>query len=121
MVFRQPCLVSCFVSGEPDTKVDGVLTVESSVLRLHMSDCGGDVIVVGHVQLHQVNDGADPAVTELMDRLLALTDVSRTENVRIGRIAYAGDFNDSETKPLVGSRHQHDLVGALRVHGLVEG
>lgn len=97
-----------------------MLTVEPSVLRLHMSDCGGDVIVVGHVQLHQVN-GGDPAVTELMDRLLALLDVSRTENVRIGRIAYAGDFNNSETKTLVGPRDQHDLVGAVRIHGLVEG
>jgi hypothetical protein len=61
-----------------------------------MFDCGGDVIVVGHVQLHHVNGGADPAVTELMDRLPAFLDVSRAENVRVGGTAFAGDFNNGE-------------------------
>ena len=84
-----------------------------------MFDCGGDVIVVGHVQLQQVNGGAEPAVTELVDGLLALLDVSRAENVRVGRIAFACDFNDREAKTLVGSRDQHDFVGVVRVHGLV--
>ncbi len=73
-----------------------MLTIESSVLCVYMFDCGGDVIVVGHVQLHHVNGGTDPAVTELMDRLLALLDVSRAEYVRVGGIAFAGDFNDGE-------------------------
>lgn len=60
-----------------------MLTVEPPVLRLHMSDCGGDV-VVGHVQLHKVDGGSDSAVTELMDRPATLLDVSRAENVRVG-------------------------------------
>jgi hypothetical protein len=73
-----------------------MLTIESSVLFVYMFDCGGNVIVVGHVQLHHVNGRADSAVTELVDCLMALLDVSRAENLRVGRIAFAGDFNDGE-------------------------
>lgn len=97
-------MISCFISAELETKVDGVLTIEPSVPCFHMFDRGGDVIVVGYVQLHRINGSADPAVTEMVYRLLALLDVSRAENVCVGRIALASDFNDREAKTLVGSR-----------------
>lgn len=94
-----------------------MLTVETPVEAFHMSGCGGDLVVVGHVQLHQVNAGADSAVTEPLDCLVSPFDVSRAENVRIGRIAYASDFNDREAEALVGSCDQHDL-GSIPIHGV---
>jgi hypothetical protein len=77
-------------------ETDGTLTIEPSVLCVNMFDCSSDVIVIGHVQLHHLNDSGDSAVTELADGLLALFDVSRAENVCVGGMAFTSDFNDCE-------------------------
>lgn len=89
-------MVSGGISAEPETKADGVLTIKSSVLYVYMFDCGGNVIVIGHVQLHHINGSAASPLTELLDRFLALLDVSRAENVHVGGITFAGNFNDGE-------------------------